>query len=307
VSQALQHFAIAEDDEYHSFDPDEWWSLETVWFAFTVPERALNVVIYLVTRPAMGVCALFLNAFDPSGREPWENRYWRTLWQLPLPKSLMAIDLSEVGFSLQAIEPLTRYHIRYQSRQMSFDVTWSALVPPRMSGPTHIDQFGRVTGELVLDGETIAVDCLQMRDRSWTRRSDLEGRHGGYTYGLASAGSAFLMSSTAAGDDRHVARGGWLLRDGTMEELREGERRIIRRGPAGEPLEVAMSGTDVAGRRFEAVGECVSRSAMHVSGNIFSWDTLVRWSFDGETCWGEDQDVWTPEGWRDQRRGRAIA
>lgn len=301
MSDTLQHIAVPEDDEFHAFDAAEWWTVETVWFAFTVPERALNVVVYLVTRPAMGICALHINAFDPSGREPWENRYWRSLWQLPLPKSLSSIHMPDVGFRLEVIEPLTRYRIRYQSEQMRFDVTWAALVPPRMAGPTHIDQFGRVTGELVLEGQTIPVDCLQMRDRSWTRRSDLEGRTGGYTYGLGSAASGFLMVSGLEGAS-YQTKGGWLLRDGVMRDLRSGERRVVRRGEAGEPLEVLMSAIDNDGRAFEAVGECVSRSAMYVNGNIFSWDSLVRWTFDGGTCWGEDQDVWTPESWRDYRR-----
>jgi hypothetical protein len=254
----------------------------------------------------MGVCALTFHAFDPSGHDPQENRYWRSLWQLPLPKSLMAIDMPNVGFRLDVLEPLTRYRIQYKSTQMSFDVTWTALVPPRMSNPTHIDQFGRVRGVLSLDGETIAVDCLQMRDRSWTRRSDLEGRHGGYTYGLASAKAAFLMSSTSAGNDVHKSRGGWLLRDGEMSDIRSGERRVTRRGDSGEPLEVIVAGEDNLGREFKAVGECVSRTSVNCSGNIFSWDTLIKWVFDNEVCWGEDQDVWTPELWRDYRRGRGI-
>jgi hypothetical protein len=115
------------------------------------------------------------------------------------------------------------------------------------------------------------------------------------------------MSSTADRDDIHKARGGWLLRDGVMSELQSGERHVMRRGDAGEPLEIVVRAVDMDGRRFEALGECVSRSAMNVSGNIFSWDTLVKWTFEGGTCWGEDQDVWTPELWRDYRRSQGIS
>ncbi|MCK9541022.1 MAG: hypothetical protein M0R03_03230 [Novosphingobium sp.] len=295
--------AVPEDDDFHPLDPSEWWQIETVWFAFTVPEKALNCVIYLIIRPSMGVCALQVNIFDASGHEPWNNRYWRSLWHLPIPKSLRRLDMPEAGFRLDVVESLKEYRLRYEHANASFDVTWTALVPPRMSpGGDHIDQFGRVRGELVLDGEHIAVDCYQMRDRSWKRRSDLEGRMGSYTYALASPQSALLMTSTYDGDCAYAPAGtGWLLRDGRFSPLAEAVRRVTARGPAGQPLSIELEGRDEEGRDFFVSGQSVSRSVMHTSGNILAWDSLMRWELGGQSCWGEDQDVMTPQSWGDFR------
>jgi len=298
-----EYTATSRDDEFHVLDATEWWMVETVWFAFTIPERRMNGVVYLVCRPSMGVCALHVNVFDDTGHAPQSQRYWRSLWQLPLPKSLVRFDMAPVGLKFEVLEPLTRYRVQYEDGpEIAVDFTWSALVPPRMAGPDHIDQFGRVEGRLVLNGETIPIDCLQMRDRSWKRRSDLEGRVGGYTYGLASKDLAFLVGSSGV-EETKAAGGGWILRDGQMHDVVGGERRILARGDAGEPLRLALSLQDRAGRTLEAEGDCVARAEMNVSGNIFAWDSLVQWRFDGQTCWGEDQDVWTPAAWRASPHG----
>ncbi|WP_242129800.1 hypothetical protein [Sphingobium sp. Sx8-8] len=288
------------DDEHHPSEPDEWWNIETVWFAFTIPERALNCVIYLIIRPSMGVCALQINIFDNTGFEPWRARHFRSLWHLPIPPSLQHIDMSDVGFWLDVVEPLTEYHIRYQHNNASFDITWRALVHPTLVDGNHIDQFGRVVGSLILDEEQISVDCIQMRDRSWKRRSDLEGRRGAYTYALHSRENGLLMTSGYAGDRSVAPRGGgWLLRDGRASPLAIGSRSVIERGPEGQPLDLVLEGEDQDRRPFRAVGRSLSRSIMHTSGNILSWDSLVQWDLDGLQCWGEDQDVLTPETWGD--------
>lgn len=288
--------AIEADDELHPLDPAEWWAIETLWFAFTVPERALNGVVYLVCRPSMGVSSLQINIFDQSGHLPWENRHWRALWHLPMPASLRRFEMVGTGFAFEVLEPLTRYRLSYAAENVSFDLDWEALIPPRLTNGNHIDQFGRVTGTLRLDGEEIAVDCMQMRDRSWSRRSDLEGIQGAYTYALASGEHALLMASALDGEVCR-AKGGWLLRDGHLSELAEGTRAVIKRGVENEPLEVEMRGIDRDGRSFTACGRSISRSVMHTSGNILAWDSLMEWSLDGTDCWGEDQDVWTPRSW----------
>lgn len=290
--------ATPKDDELHTFDKSEWWAVETLWFAFTVPERNLNGVIYLVCRPSMGVCSLHINIFDHTGSEPWNQLYWRDLWTLPMPDSLSHFTMDQVGLHFEVLKPLARYHLSYKDTpEIDLTMEWDALVPPRLSNETHIDQFGRVTGTLILRGEAILIDCLQMRDRSWTTRSDLDGVDGGYSYALASANTAFLMTSLGE-TDTTIARGGWLLRDGEFQPIIEGRREILRRNNKKEPTALVIRGQDKAGRRFVASGQVVSRSAMFVNGNFQAWDSVVRWDLDGETCWGEDQDIWKPATWR---------
>jgi hypothetical protein len=293
--------ATPADDDLHAFDSGDHWAVETVWFAFTVPDRATNAVVYLVCRPTLGICALHVNVFDPSGSEQRDNRYWRSLWHLPMPTSLKSFTMPDVGLTFETLEPLTSYQLAYAHEpEVRFDVTWTACVPPRMSTEAHIDQFGRVTGWLEVGGERMDVDCLQMRDRSWTHRSDLDQRVGGYSYALASARHALLMTS-AGPDDVKPAAGGWLLRDGKLVDIATGTRTVLERQPTGEPTRVVLEGSDAEGRAFRALGEVVARSWMYVSGNILAPDSLVRWTLDDLECWGEDQDVWSPQAYRARR------
>ena len=79
------------------------------------------------------------------------------------------------------IEPTMLYAIGYEDGdRLRAALRFDGVMPPRpltAGGSTfgkarHFDQFGRVTGELWLDGERIAIDCLAMRDRTWGRRPE---------------------------------------------------------------------------------------------------------------------------------------
>jgi hypothetical protein len=48
-----------------------------------------------------------------------------------------------------------------------------------------------------------------------------------------------------------------------------------------------------------AVGTAVSRQVFTAYPSMFCWNSLVRWSYDGAECFGEDQDIWHPRKWRD--------
>jgi hypothetical protein len=299
---APQWIATEADDERHPpADPADPWAIETVWFAFTVPEQALNTVVYLCLRPYYNTCALHINVFDASGAEPWNNRYWRSMWHLPIPATLREFTVPEIGLQFEVLEPLTRYRLRMADEpDVAFDVTWEALMPPRMSSATHIDQAGHITGSIRIGGVEHPVDCLQMRDRSWTHRPDTQHRNGGYTYGLASADLGFLTISDGVGDTKPVV-GGWYLRDGDLVDIVSGTREILARRPSGEPTRLRVTGVDQRGREFTAEGELPSRTWTQVSGNILGIDSVAKWSLNGVTCWGEDQDVWSPRTWHDQR------
>jgi hypothetical protein len=179
---------------------------------------------------------------------------------------------------------------------------------PHMRGDSHLDQPGHVTGTLRLQGEPITVDCYQMRDRTWcTRRSDLEGNRGGYAYAICGSESGFQVYSRWGGasaseipeeSDAQPILAGYLLREGRLHTLVSGERRVVARGDAGEPIKITLTATDTEGRGFTAEGSCESRMLLTVNGGMLAWDSLVRWDFDGNVCWGEDQDIWTPRLWR---------
>src|SRR5207247_2611910 len=92
---------------------------------------------------------------------------------------------------------------------------------------SHFDQFGRVTGRLLLHGESVDIDCVAMRDRTLGPRPEHRPRQAAYVTGATGPDHAFLaVTSTTAGEDP-VAYG-FLRRHGRTVSLAGGERRVER-------------------------------------------------------------------------------
>ena len=86
------------------------------------------------------------------------------------------------GERFEMLDPLEHYRITFADRDsIHLDLDWRAVGKPwvrvgpsptptqgdQTRKPRHLDQFGHVTGNLLLHGETIPIDCYAMRDQSW--------------------------------------------------------------------------------------------------------------------------------------------
>jgi hypothetical protein len=286
----------ADDGFHRPADPSPHWT-ETAWFGFQVPERGLAGTVYALFRPNLGVASLAVYVWDGSDHEPWRVPYGRSLWHQPLPAGDLT-DLALGGLRLRCLAPLARYALAYEDGpRLRLDLRYDALLPPHGvgidAGRGHLDQPCRVTGSLVLGGETIPVDALDMRDRSWSLRDDLRSVRASYSYAIASARDGFLAAGfELGGASRLVA--GFLVRDGVKADLVGGTRRVVERR-AGYPLRVRVSARDALGRSLEAEGRCASRLAQQATPGLFAWMSLAEWRFDGRSAWGADQDVASPD------------
>jgi hypothetical protein len=54
-----------------------------------------------------------------------------------------------------------------------------------------------------------------------------------------------------------------------------------------------MDLTDEHGRSLHAEGRAVNRLGVHLNPNLFTWNCLTEWTFEGITAWGEDHDNWS--------------
>jgi hypothetical protein len=289
-----------DDDRLHPGGGDPTWA-ETCWFAAQVPERRLGIWTYPLFRSELGVMSCAIYIWGPDARELWQQPYYRYYWHQPIPEGLDLRDFEiEAGLAYKMIEPLTTYEVRYRDEgAVDLSMRFEAIQPAQPlgveDGHGHIDQLGRVTGTLVLHGEEIAIDCIEMRDRTWSpRRERRERTRLGYSYGAVDEGTAFLQASAFREDGTQRALGGYrIVAPGTQRELHD-LRREVERDPEGRPVRVHVSSTDDAGEPFEATGEVVSQMAMNTSP-YFVWVSQVRWQLpDGRIAWGEDQDTWSP-------------
>jgi hypothetical protein len=215
------------------------------------------------------------------------------------------------GVRVTVIEPLMRYRVSYEDPgSLEFELEFEGIMAPNphpvgvapFYRGTHFDQPGHVTGEMILRGERMAVDCYSTRDRSWgprpmgrPKRKDQVGaapltRFGGigYSFGAATATEAWLVYS-APGEEGDQVSCGFLLREGQYGHVLAGERRLLVDPELGWPLSMEIDVVDDLGRALRVRGEAASR---HWRGN--GGDTLFHWYWDQVEGWGEDQSYFSP-------------
>lgn len=296
---------MAPTDGFHSPANDDPWWTETSWYSFFVPERRLSGTLYTWFRPNLAVCASGVAVWDDKAEMPWEVLHYDYQWHLPIPDG----DLTDItlasGLHIGCAEADRAYELDYRSPDLELALRFDAVAAPhavpmdeiRFAGSAHFDQPGRVRGTLCLRDEDIEVDCVAIRDRSWGPRSDQGGGvRAGYCSGAVSERDAFhTISIWNDGKERIVA--GYLVTDGELTDVVGGTREVERRG--GRPERVRLAFEDATGRVVEVMGQCLNRLAFPTRPNNLSWMSLMRWQVDGVEAWGEDQDIWSPDLWRE--------
>jgi hypothetical protein len=308
--------ALGPDDDAFHEPSDHWWETETAWFSFNVPERRLGGWLYNQVLPVQGVCNGGAWVWDDSAAGA---RYEVNHRGLPMPPGL---DLREVtlpnGNSMRVVEPLMRYELRYSDPgSFEADLVFDGIMRPHSHplgvGPfwrgRHLDQPGRVTGRIVLDGETIAVDCLAGRDRSWGPRplgpdprrprptAPARPRRAetgvGYALATASPTESFVAYTVPTEDGSDDVSAGFLLRDGEYAPLVGGTRRADFDPRTRWIRALHVEAVDELGRTLTAGGELVARH-----GEVGPSGTgLFRWRWDGLEGWGEDQSYCSEKVW----------
>jgi hypothetical protein len=286
--------ATPDDDNLHPPTTDDIFWTETHWFAFAVPERNLTACIYPVFRTNLNICAAGVFLWDDTGEADHEIVYSHNYWHLPMPEDLRTMRLLS-GLSYDVIEPLKSYRVRYASDEVQFDLRYDGLFEPFMGVKgDHLDQPCHVAGTLHIHGEEIAVDCFEMRDKSWHVRSDInqtlpaELAVGSYAYGITES-SAFMCWTTGLEEELTTVRGGWLCRDGEISRLKAGRRRATRE-PGRPAHHMTIEGTDELGRTFEAEGVTFNNFAMRSTPSLLAYISGATWTFDGAPALGESQE-----------------
>lgn len=304
------------DDHFHFEEMGEdWWATETAWFSFHDHGRRLGGWFYSMFRPNIGTVAGGCWIWDDGAWLPWEVPYSANYTALELPDGT---DLADCrlpnGVAVRVLEPGMRYALGYDDgERLQARLTFDGVMPPEpLTGvdstfgkASHFDQFGRVTGELVLHGEHIAIDCIGMRDRTWGRRPEDRPRQAAYVTGAADERHGFLAVTNVRPEGEQVAYG-FLRRNGETVSLVEGERRVTRDPVHGWITGVDIDARDRTGREFHARGTPLSRIVIN-RHTFIDINTLVHWRLDGADAWGEDQDMWPVHRWARVRRAARAA
>ena len=311
-----EHQFTARDDRLHLAEMgDDWWATETAWFSFHHPERRLGGWFYTIVRPNIGTVAGGAWVWDDSAYLPWEVLYSANYSALELPRDQDLDDCRlPTGVAIKVLEPGQRYALGYDDGdRLQADLRFDGVMPPQpltavgstFGSAHHFDQFGRVSGALILHGERIPIDCIGMRDRTWGQRPENRPRQAAYVTGAAGPDHGFLAVTNVRPEGDLVAHG-FLRRDGTTVSLAGGERRVERDPREGWVTRITVTARDVTGRELNATGVPVNRIIIN-RHTFIDINSLISWELDGAVAWGEDQDMWPVHRWARGRRERAFS
>lgn len=319
-----------DDDAFHdAFEGSDhpWW-METFWTSFNVPDRKMGGWFYnqvLKNQGEHGINNGGAWVWDASDAPALYEHRAHDLPMPPGPRDLRDIALPNGNVIKQLVPNLT-YHMTYSDKgRFESDLLFEGIIPPTphpIGAPPfwrgrHFDQPMHVTGQIVLNGEKIAIDCLSVRDRSWSARPPRQSQASqrtdggkepqkiappsaegpsdiskplrkpyniGYVFGTESAHNAFLaytMLIQGEEDRGDFLTAGWVLRDGVLAHLIKGQRRCLVDPDMGWIWRIEFEGEDTLGRKVEIEGEQVSNHGTSTG--------LFLWKWNGVEGWGENQ------------------
>ena len=301
-----------EDAEFHTPPDQDFRWCETNPFLFNIPEQRISGVLYVVTRPVLGVCMSDVTIQDRFSRA-WEAQaYVDNQQHLPCPKSLLDYALPN-GLSVRAVEPLKHYVVHYEGiDDTRIDLEFRALMPPYdMNDPAqdpkaagrigqgwshafngHFEITGQVVGEAVIRGQHHRIDCIDTLDRSWGPRlernnSNVIWLHG--SFGERLTVHALLGFDPAATDVFGPLISGYVLEDGRVYGLTDCIGRSERDGMY--PMSTVLKATDIRGKSFEMTGAAMNAAPWAPYPSVMYTQCLMRWNHQGVIGYGVQQDV----------------
>lgn len=318
----------AADAEFHEPDSDDPTWGETNFFGFYSAEESLNIGVYTLFRPTLGVVLSTISMNSGDAIQPWRADFCDHQAQLPIPepRSLATYTLNN-GLTVRTIKPNEIWEIDYNDGQgTKIDVTYRALMPafdihdPAMdpiaaaqqeaarsaaeSGAEasgfawgtayngHFDQTGQVTGEVVLRGRRIPIDCVSTMDHSWGPRKERGGPNMSWLHAHFSRDYAlhaiFSFDETTGGQDLSLTHG-YVLKDGAVHGLASGSGRTIR-DDEFFARQVELSLADATGAVHNLSGTGLTRFPWQAWPNMVGFNTLARWTTGNLVGYGEIQD-----------------
>jgi len=256
--------------------------------------------------------------WDATGSEMWNCLYydWRTFQAMP--NAARKFDFTAPNsLSVETLEPSTRYRLRYDNNGFLLDLEWQAVSEPHdftgmeelATGAAgkrlHIEQCGRVTGLMRVNGEEFLLNCYSLRDTSFGVRHFGQVVKGSYFWGIASPETAFHVLTLGDGPEQKVA-GGFLIQDGRMETILGGMRKVIEDGPLS-PLSFSLQVKDKAGRSASLIAKTKNPFLfVGYPDNPTTW-SMLEIEHDGKVYWGDIQEFRPMEVFRRQVRGGLLS
>jgi hypothetical protein len=304
---------LLHPDSFASVKDDS--ATETQYFGFSVPEEGIHALTYMWWHPNLKICSGGLFVFQGIKRHTVEAELcdWRTF----MSDAAIRNDLHEFrfdnGYGVNVLEEEKRFHVTYADpdNDNSVDLMVEDVLPAVLTAEgNHLDQPMRVKGELVLRGKRYAIDCYNVRDRSWGKARPetlMPLPPNSWMTGVFNDHFAFncTVLDHASGQperngtfvvpDDQALNTGWVYRDGKLGCIVSAHKRVVR--APGDPTcrAVELRFEDEHGRAFEMRGSSVAACPISGWNNALTVINLMRWDCEGEVAYGDNQEVfWGP-------------
>jgi hypothetical protein len=298
--------------------------LETNWFTWTIPEKAMRCHLRAAFRTNMDVvesaCFVFDNPNPHAGA--LGVLYSDRRSHVPMPATnLDHYDLVS-GLSVRMTRPLEEWEVRYEGiRDTHFELHYRAMMPPVHVSETgtdsedqatirhgHLDQMMHVTGTARVRGVDYEVNWASPRDHSWSPRPESSSGYGypmsgNFDYGsFGKGGQDFTFFVQTRNDFKDLRRGvvhnGYIIDAGDLLRIKAGEGRFTYEEDAFVITSLTYELEDERGRTH--IFEGTPRSFYSSGAGTLA---VVEWrNQDGEVGWGEYN--WHGDFYELQRIGR---
>ena len=285
---------------------------ETQYFGFYVPEANIYGFTYFWLRPNLN--AIMGGIFICEGIK--RNHIQAELFdfhQNILHTEVITDDLRHYklpnSYEVEVLEPGKRMRLRYDDPvlQNKVDLAITAASPVAMrANNKHFEQAMHYKGSLTLRGKTHQVDCYNVRDRSWGELRPEVGMELPpltWTTGCFGPDFAFNCSAFDHPDRNPVTmkalpiteemafNDGWIWRNGELVKITS-INKLTQRDPVnGRPLSHDMLAVDVNGREYHIKGTVTAGLPQSFWPNCLSHMGMTRWDCDGNTGWGDTQEI----------------
>jgi hypothetical protein len=307
----------AEDAGFHAADSDQPTWAETNFFGFYNSDARLNIGVYALFRPNLGVVSSTICMNSRRAVTPWEADFCdlRAAMPIPEPRDLCNYRLLN-GLEVQCLEPNRVWTIRYNDGQGTWiDVRYQALMPPfdihdpemdPMCGSKskegefswgtayngHFDQTGTFVGAVAIRGQETPINCVSTMDHSWGPRPErgkptMSWLHAHFSERLA-IHAIFGFDAAQNGRTLWLAHG-YVLQDGKVYGLKAGTG-AVRRNSDRYADTVVLELTDSRGRVWNLRGQGLTTFPWQCWPNMVSFNCLGQWECEGEIGFGEIQD-----------------
>tara|TARA_A100001037_G_scaffold296527_1_gene317138 strand:- start:1438 stop:2415 length:978 start_codon:yes stop_codon:yes gene_type:complete len=308
---------ISDDAEFHPYRPEQKNWAETNYFGFYNIESKLNIGVYALFRPNLGVVSSTICMNSKRAPTPWHADFCDYQVALPMPKSesLLSYDL-ENSLSVQCTEANHRWTINYDDGEgTAIDVVYTALMPgfdindpdqdPMCASGSeagkfswgnaydgHFDQTGQITGEVFLRGKRFPINCVSTMDHSWGPRPERGKPNMSWLHAHVDDKKALhaILSFDADKNDTQLNLAhGYALKEGEVLGLTSGSGSV-RRGPDRFLDTIDLTFEDITGETHILSGQALTNFPWQCWPNMIAFNVLAEWQYGSEKAYGEVQD-----------------